>query len=94
MALRHFQQLFDLDDEQVRQIDSIFRKHQTTVVESWSSVQPHLRSAVESVHNSMFEILRPEQREKFVDWLDEQGVHGLMIMEHAPPAPGERQDPP
>ena len=82
MALGHFQQLFDLDDGQVRQIDSIFRRHQTTVTESWSSLQPRLRTAIESVHHSMFEVLRPEQRERFHAWLEEQGAHGVMVIEH------------
>ncbi|MDX1394453.1 MAG: hypothetical protein R3195_08680 [Gemmatimonadota bacterium] len=88
MALGHFQQLFDLDDAQVRQIDSIFRRHQTTVTESWSSLQPHLRTAIESVHNSMFAVLRPDQRERFHAWLEEQGAHGVMVIEHEGPHGG------
>ena len=89
MALRHFRQLFDLDDTQVRQIDSIFRRHQTTVIESWASLQPRLQTAIESVHTSMFTVLRPDQRERFHAWLQEQGAHGVVIIEHDAPHGGQ-----
>ena len=49
MALQHMQQMFDLDDDQLEQIDAIFRRHQGVVVASWAQVEPSLRTAVESV---------------------------------------------
>lgn len=82
MALQHLQDLFALDDDQVDQIDQIFLRHQGAVIQSWMTVQPHLRSAIESVHLSMSEILRPEQREAFRVWLEEQGAHGMIIIDH------------
>jgi len=82
MALQHFQELFDLDDGQVEQIDEIFRRHQSVVVESWSAVEPRLRTAIESVHASMQHVLRPEQQEAFQAWLHEQGQREMHIIQH------------
>lgn len=95
-ALLHFQELFDLDEEQVARIDEVFRRHQSIVVESWSAVEPRLRTAIESVHMSMQHILRPEQRAAFHEWLREQGEHSITIIQHGgeghtPPAGGHRQ---
>ena len=82
MALQHLQDLFALDDAQVNEIDQIFRRHQGAIIQSWMTIQPHLQSAIESVHLSMSEVLRPEQREAFRTWMEEQSAHGVIVIDH------------
>lgn len=89
MALQHLRGLFDLDDGQVTEMDEIFSRHQDVVIESWTTVEPRLRMAIESVHASMESVLRPDQIEAFHAWLGEQGRHEIHVIQHQ----GERSPP-
>ncbi len=89
MALQHLQGLFALDDAQVDEIDEIFTRHQGAVIRSWMTIQPSLQSAIESVHLSMSEVLRPDQREAFRTWLEEQAADGVIVIDHRQQHPDE-----
>lgn len=64
----------ELTGEQVEEIHSILRHHQETVVHTWETMRPHLVSALDSVHEQVETVLRPDQIEGFRRWWDEQ--HG------------------
>lgn len=90
LMLADFRDRLGLDEAQVDEIDSIFRRHQRAVETSWQEIQPHLRSAIDSVHRHMERILRPDQREAFREWVAEQvestpGRGGDHAERHRPP---------
>lgn len=73
-ALEQFRTHLDLDDEQVAAIDSIFRHRQAAVENTWEVLHDHLHSAVDSVHQDVMAILRPDQRAALQRWMRRSGV--------------------
>ena len=82
-ALSDFEEHLQLDEEQRRSIDSLFRRHQVSVDEAWETLRPHVESAVDSVHMHIESILRPDQREAFLEWVAGQAT-GEMDARHLP----------
>jgi hypothetical protein len=72
-TLDRFRVILDLDDAQVAAIDSIFRHRQGEFESTWRVLNHHLYSTVDSVHEEVNALLRPEQREAFRRWLREEG---------------------
>jgi hypothetical protein len=65
-----------LDDEQVEQIDAMFAEHQETVHHIWSQMRPEVETAMQRVHAEIGELLRPDQRQLFHEWLmDQRELH-------------------
>src|SRR5690606_28642275 len=75
-TLERFRVILDLDDAQVAAIDSIFRHRQDEFESTWRILNHHLYSTVDSVHEEVNALLRPEQREAFQRWLREEGRRG------------------
>lgn len=86
-ALSDFQERLRLDEGQRRDVDSVFRRHQSSVDRAWNTLRPQVQSAVDSVHAHIESILRPDQRAAFRDWLASQ-AGGEMDLRHLP-APRE-----
>ncbi|NKB87263.1 MAG: hypothetical protein GKS06_03460 [Acidobacteria bacterium] len=59
----------DLDEAQVDEINALVATHQTAVQVLWEQLRPEVQAAMQDVHLEISELLRPEQRERFHDWL-------------------------
>ncbi|HSF15773.1 MAG TPA: hypothetical protein VLK65_09475 [Vicinamibacteria bacterium] len=78
-AMADLRESLQLDDDQVAQIHAIFVKHHDVVQRSWERLRPEVQSAMQQVHLEIAEMLRPDQRERFHEWLmrrREQDEHG------------------
>ncbi len=68
-----------LTPAQATEISSILERHQGQVTDTWETVRPHLRAAMDSVGSEIEVVLAPEQRERFRSWIREQhGPNGSM----------------
>jgi hypothetical protein len=55
----------DLDSAQQQAISEVIARHQKDVDATWHAMQPHVRATLESTHEEIAGILRPEQAVKF-----------------------------
>ena len=55
-----------LDTAQQRVIRAIFERHQHAVDAAWASVQPHVRAAIDSSQMEVLDVLRADQRGRFL----------------------------
>jgi hypothetical protein len=67
--MAELQEFLGLDEEQVRQIDDLMARRQATVQLMWERLRPEVQTAMQDVHAEITELLRPEQRALFHDWL-------------------------
>ena len=70
-----------LDSTQRVSIRAVFSRRQAAIDSSWRSVQPSVRAAVDSSQMEIVDILRPEQRTKF-----------LALLHRSHPVPSQLQD--
>lgn len=64
-----------LNEQQARQVQEIFTRHQAAVNEAWSEVHTRLDAAIDSVTTEIEAILDSEQRADLHQWLvDKHGV--------------------
>lgn len=64
-----------LNDQQARQVQEIFTRHQAAVNDAWSEVHTRLDAAIDSVTTEIEAILDQEQRADLHQWLvDKHGV--------------------
>jgi Spy/CpxP family protein refolding chaperone len=59
----------ELDPVQVERIHAVFAKHREVVQQSWEELRPEVQSAMRDVHFEIAELLTPEQRRRFHEWL-------------------------
>ena len=71
-AMAELRDILDLDDEQVAQIYDILHKHRGVVERTWEELRPEVQQAMQQVHIEIGEMLRPDQRKKFHQWLMER----------------------
>jgi hypothetical protein len=71
-----------LSEQQARQVQEIFTRHQAAVNEAWSVVHNRLDAAIDSVTTEIEAILDSEQRERLHEWLMEK--HGVTSGHSAP----------
>ena len=55
----------NLDPAQQQAITEIFSRHQKEVDATWRAMQPHVRATLDSTHQEVLSVLRPEQAAKF-----------------------------
>ena len=68
-----------LTPAQATAVGAILGRHQGQVTDTWETVRPHLRAAMDSVGSEIEAVLAPEQRERFRTWIREQhGPNGSM----------------
>jgi hypothetical protein len=58
--------LLDLDSSQHKAIMETLHRHQSHVDSAWESMRPHISATLDSTHQEIMGILRPEQRETFM----------------------------
>ena len=68
-AMAELQELLELDEDQVAQIHKILAERQQMVQRKWEQLRPEVQNAMRQVHIDIAELLHPDQRERFHDWL-------------------------
>lgn len=68
-AMDELQELLELDSEQVAQIHAILVDRQKLVETMWEQFRPEVQTAMRQVHVDIANLLRPDQRERFHEWL-------------------------
>ena len=71
-AMAELREVLGLDDRQVAQIHAILTERQQLVQQMWEQLRPEVQSAMRQVHSEIAELLRPEQRERFHNWLTQR----------------------
>ena len=59
----------DLDDAQMQRIHELMMEHQDSIQVLWEQLRPEVQAAMQDVHVEISELLRPEQRQLFHEWL-------------------------
>lgn len=72
VAMAEMQEVLGLDEGQIEQIHAVLARHQQHVQHVWEQVRPQVQSTMNEVHAEIAELLRPEQRERYHEWLTEQ----------------------
>ncbi|HSU94151.1 MAG TPA: hypothetical protein VLI43_10615 [Gemmatimonadaceae bacterium] len=80
-VMRVLEQQLALDSAQRVQISAILSRRQSAIDEAWRSVQPSVRAAVDSSQMEIVDVLRPEQRTKF-----------LLLLRRSHPMPAALQE--
>ena len=68
-VLQDLQQSVGLDDAQIEQVHAVFVRHQSIVEVTWEAVRPQIEIALEKAHREVAELLGPEQRARYHEWL-------------------------
>ncbi len=55
----------ELDSAQQQAIAAMFARRQSAVDSTWHAVRPHVRETLDSAHQEMLRVLRPDQAVKF-----------------------------
>jgi hypothetical protein len=71
-AMSELRAALDLDEEQMDQIHGILARHQDEVQQAWETLRPELQTAMQGVHFEIAELLRPDQRTRYHEWLSER----------------------
>ena len=75
-AMRQLRNVVGLDDDQIEEVHHILGRHRETVHEAWMKLRPDLSEAMREVHTEIADLLRPEQRARFHEWLSERTARG------------------
>ena len=68
-AMAELQELLELDEDQVAQIHRILAERQHMVQLKWEQLRPEVQDAMRQVHADIGELLHPDQRKRFHEWL-------------------------
>jgi hypothetical protein len=71
-AMAELQEVLGLDEQQIAQIHAILADRQQLVQQVWEQVRPQVQEAMLEIHVEIAELLRPEQRALYHDWLNRQ----------------------
>jgi len=70
-ALEQMRDALELSDEQMEGIHAILAEHQDVVHRMWEQFRPSVQSTMREVHEEIQELLTPQQRARFHEWLTE-----------------------
>lgn len=79
-AIAELRDVIGLDDQQMERVHAILAERQEVVQQMWEQLRPEVQSAMVDVHNEFAEVMRPEQRVLFEEWIQRrldqsQGPH-------------------
>ena len=85
-AMAELQEALGLDERQIEQIHAVLAGRQQLVQQVWEQVRPEVQNAMREIHIEIAELLRPEQRERYHEWLNRQHAdsqaEGVLIIPH------------
>ncbi len=64
-VLHHFTRELGLDSAQQWAIAAVFARRQGAVDSTWHALRPHVREMLDSAHQEIVRVLRPDQAAKF-----------------------------
>jgi hypothetical protein len=70
LAMLAFQDVLDLEADQIAAIHEILMRHQVRVDQAWESIRLHMSDGVEAAHAEIRALLTEEQQALFESWLD------------------------
>ncbi len=73
-ALADLRESLELDEHQMDRIHAILADNQQIVQQMWEQLRPEVQTAMRHVHEEIAEQLRPEQIDRFHDWLNRHGT--------------------
>ena len=76
-AIAELRDVVGLDDSQLAEVHTLLSERQEVVQHMWEQLRPEVQSAMEQVHNEIAELLRPDQLQRFHDWLTQRREQGL-----------------
>ncbi len=71
-AMAELQETLGLDEGQIEQIHAVLARRQELVQHVWEQVRPEVQNAMREIHIEIAELLRPEQRPRYHEWLNRQ----------------------
>ena len=71
-ATARLQRFLDLNDEQARQVEQIFGRHQEEIQDIRREYQPRLERQVDDIRSEVSAVLTPQQAGKWEFWLDQK----------------------
>jgi hypothetical protein len=71
-AMSELDELLGLDDEQIEQFHAVLAGRQELVQNAWEQVRPQVTAAMRDIHTDIGELLRPDQRRLYHEWLNRQ----------------------
>jgi hypothetical protein len=88
-TIAELREVVGLDDDQMQQVHGILARHQRIVQVHWEELRPEVQNAMRRVHMEIADLLHPDQRQRYHEWLELQRNRHLRLA--APPAraPGE-----
>ncbi len=85
-AMAELQEVLGLDEGQIEEIHTVLAGRQELVQQVWEQVRPEVQNAMREIHIEIAELLRPEQRERYHEWLNRQHAEsqaeGVLIIHH------------
>jgi hypothetical protein len=69
-VMHHFARELGLDSAQRNAIAAILARRQWAVDSTWHVVQPHVRATMDSTHQEIVRVLRPDQLAKYRKMVD------------------------
>ena len=85
-AMAELQEALGLDERQIEQIHAVLAGRQELVQQVWEQVRPQVQNAMREIHIEIAELLRPEQRQRYHEWLNRQHAdseaEGVLIIPH------------
>jgi hypothetical protein len=82
--LEELREVVGLDDDQIEQVEGILARNQRIVQLHWEQLRPEVQDAMLRVHQEIAGILRPEQRQRYHEWLKLQRERGERPPGHHP----------
>ena len=71
-VVAHMDSTLRLTRAQRDSIHAIFAHHQSTVDSAWRSINHRMHATIDSVHRQMEQVLEPDQRRAFHEWMRRQ----------------------
>ncbi len=85
-AMAELQEALGLDEGQIEQIHAVLAGRQQLVEQAWEQVRPEVLNAMREIHVEIAALLRPEQRVRYHEWLNQQHAdsqaEGVLIIPH------------
>lgn len=81
-AMSDLVEALDLDQEQTARVHEIIASNHRVVQGAWEELRPRVQNAMTNVNREIAGILRPDQRQRFHDWLEARAEHGSTFTFH------------
>jgi len=85
-AMTEMGEILELDEQQTERVHAILAERQLIVQAKWEELRPEVTRAMNEVNMEIAELLRPDQRRRFHEWLNRRAEEHRRVT----PVPHER----